>query len=685
LWKIAENSIVMIIKKAKINNFRLLKNIELSFNDKSTVIVGRNNSGKTSLAEIFRRFFSEINSQKFKLEDFSICAIEEFRKTLISKLADEDENVIRDLFPRIELQLVIDYEDNKSDYGVLSEFIIDLEEDNTEAIINISYQLKNGKIKAFFYDLDDPNNPEFLNIIRERIVKFYTTEIATIDPTDCTNIRKVEQNKLIELIGVDFINAQRGLDDITESEKDVLGKVLSSIFKNASNDTASEDMKQKSKALEEEVDKIQQTVDKELKEKIDALLPSLKIFGYPGLSDPNLTTKTTFNAQTIVESNTKILYEKAEGITLPETYNGLGSRNLIFILFKLFEYFRKYQSNPILVKNHLIFIEEPEAHLHPQMQEVFISKLYSIADTFSIDLNKGEKWPVQFVVSTHSTHIANEANFDTIRYFLTKKEGNSIETEVKDLKEAFKTEDSQVDKEFIHKYLTLTKCDLFFADKAILIEGATERILMPNFIEKADVELSNKLSSQYLTIMEIGGAYAHHFYKFLDFLNLKTLVITDLDSIDTNDERTACLVSSGNETSNIGLKKWFSDLKEPATDDEPSILYQILSKTFEEKELGSRRISYQIPEGEHNLCGRSFEDAFMISNKALFGITQNEKETIENEAYEQAGKLKNKKANFALEYALEKTDWNIPLYIKEGLTWLSEDTPINQITETNDN
>jgi len=673
----------MIIKKAFIKNFRLLKNIELSFNDKSTLIVGRNNSGKTSLTEIFRRFFSDSNSQKFKLEDFSISAIDKFRKALISKLANEEENIIREIFPKIELQLTIDYAENQTDYGVLSEFIIDLEESNTEAIIDISYQLKDGKIKAFFYDLDDPSHPDFVNNIRERILKFFTTEITAIDPTDKANITKIEQNKLLELIGVDFIYAQRGLDDITQSEKDVLGKVLSSIFKNASNDFASEDMKQKSKALKEEVDKIQQVVDTNLKEKINAFLPTLQIFGYPGLSDSNLTTKTTFNAGTIVESNTKILYEKDGGITLPETYNGLGSRNLIFILFKLFEYFRKYQSNPILVKNHLIFIEEPEAHLHPQMQEVFISKLYSIAETFSNELNKGVKWPVQFVVSTHSTHIANEANFDTIRYFLTKNDSGLIETEIKDLKDAFKTEEDKEDKDFIYKYLTLTKSDLFFSDKAILIEGVTERILMPSFIKKIDSELKNELSSQYLTVLEVGGAYAHHFYKFLDFLNLKTLIITDLDStepIDTENgiRHKACLTSDGKGTSNTGLNKWFDNLTEPTSNNQPSILNQIQLKTFEEKELESRRISYQIPEGEHSPCGRSFEDAFMIANKRLFGITQNEKRAIENEAYLQAEKLKNKKANFALEYALEKTEWSIPLYIKEGLTWLSKNATNNQ-------
>ncbi len=674
----------MIIKSASIRNFRLLKEIELSFDDKSTVIVGRNNSGKTSLTEIFRRFFSDSNSHKFKLEDFSVCAIECFRSALVSKIANEDEDDIRKKFPSIKLELRVDYQENRTDYGVLSDFVIDLEEDSTETIINISYQLKEGRIKAFFYELDDPNHPEFISIIGERIQKLYGTEITAIDPTDPTNTIGVEQNRLIELMGVDFINAQRGLDDITQNEKDVLGKVLSSIFKNASNETASEDMKQKSRELEATVGEIQQVVDQDLKEKIDALLPSLEIFGYPGLSDPNLTTKTTFDAQTIVESNTKILYQKPEGISLPETYNGLGSRNLIFMLFKLFEFFRKYQSNPILVKNHLIFIEEPEAHLHPQMQEVFIAKLYDIADAFSRDLNSGEKWPVQFVVSTHSTHIANEANFDSIRYFLTKNEDSSIETEIKDLKEAFKTKESQEDKEFIHKYLTLTKCDLFFADKAILIEGTTERILMPSFIKKSDGEIENILSRQYITIIEVGGAYAHHFYKFLDFLDLKTLVITDLDTVKDRANGPACPVSQGEYTSNSGLKKWFSDLQEPTTNDAPSILSQIQQKNFGEKEVGLRRIAFQIPENDQSPCGRSFEDAFMIANKALFSITQNEQNLVETEAYSQAEKLKNKKANFALEYALDKTDWNTPLYIQEGLIWLSKNTPF-KTEEENDN
>jgi len=658
----------MFINEVQIKNFRLLKDVSLTFDKETTVIVGRNNSGKTSLTEIFRRFFSG-KSPSFQLEDFSLDSLQGFKSALQAKLAEKSESDIRALIPTIDLTLLIDYSSDITDFGLLNEFIIDLDENSIKAKIRLSYQLIDGKIDAFFVDLTEENKSDFFKKLRDRIPKMFNTLIIAIDPTDSNNFTTVDYKKLYNLLGADFICAQRGLDDETQSERDVLGKVLSNIFKNASLDTASEEMKEKSQLLEGVVRDLQDKVDTDFKDKVDALLPALKLFGYPGLADPKLSTETTLNLQTILEKNTKIRYMKEE-VTLPETYNGLGTRNLIYILFQLFEYFRKYQSSTVQVRSHIIFIEEPEAHLHPQMQEVFIQQLNQIAKVFSKTLNDSKSWPVQFVVSTHSTHIANRANFESIRYFLTSN-GKFPETKIKDLRVEFNVPDNKKDKEFIHKYLTLTRCDLFFADKAMLIEGPTERLLMPMLIKKVDEEISVlKLESQYVSIVEIGGAYAHHFYKFLDFLELKTLIITDLDSTKktkTKDSKTvykACIVSDGTHTSNAGIINWFKKT------DEYVDLVEIRTKTEIMKIECARRIAFQVPEPKKTACGRSFEDAFILANRELFKMNDIKEKAAEKSAYTQAETIK--KTNFALKYALDDTTWSVPLYIKEGLLWLAE-------------
>lgn len=654
----------MQIERIEIKNFRLLKNVSLSLQDKTTVIVGRNNSGKTSLTEIFRRFSKK---EKFKLEDFSLSSLPDFSKALKAKLDNEKDTIIREILPSIDLFLLINYADNKGDYGILSNFIIDLDEKLTKTQIKISFKLQDGKIEGFFSGLTNEKAADLLDVIRERISIYYDFEVIAIDIQDLDNTSKTEFENYKRLIRTDFINAQRWLDDETVKENDVLGKVLSSIFSNASKESAPEEMQKKSKELDEAVKQIQITVDSDFNSKVQALIPALQIMGYPGLSDPKFTTKTSFDAKTIIEKNTKLLYEKSHGINLPETYNGLGSRNLIFILFHLFDYFRQFQSDAIQPKNHIIFIEEPEAHLHPQMQEVFIRKLYEIADTFSKQLNGGKNWPVQFIVTTHSTHIANEADFESIRYFLTKGE-DELQTHIKDLNEEFNKPDNTEDKNFIHKYLTLTKCDLFFADKAIMIEGPTERILMPEFIKKLN---TGNLSSQFITTVEIGGAYAHHFYNFLDFLELKTLIITDLDSTkpeltDKGTKYKACIVSVGEKSSNAGIINWFK------YKDENVALTEIRSKKLKDKIQGTRRLAFQINEESKECCGRSFEDAFIIANPSLFGISETKGNTLEIKAFEEAIKHNSKKTDFAIKYAYEQSNWEIPLYIKEGLVWLSE-------------
>ncbi len=664
----------MKIKTIEIKNFRLLKNVSISLEGNTTVIVGRNNSGKTSLTEIFRRLVGDKNPS-FSLYDFSITSITGFKTALSAKLEGKDDNEIRALIPSIEVKISIEYPAGDVYLGALGDFIIDLDIESNTAVLVVQYSLKDGKVDALFEGIADTSEvsiKSLMKLLREKIRDLFEAKIFAQDPNDPTNTSVMEYSKFKSVFGAGFINAQRGLDDITHTEKDVLGKVLAQLFKTSKNASAPDDLKEHSEALRVIVDDIQAKVDTDFNTQLDKLLPALSIFGYPGLSDPNFTTETTIDVSNILDSQTKIRYKQGDNLFLPETYNGLGSRNLIYILFQLFEFFRQYQSRPVANSLDVIFIEEPEAHLHPQMQQIFIAKLHEIAKEFSDQLNGGVLWPVQFVVTTHSTHIANQAEFEAIRYFLTSN-NEQRETTVKDLRKEFVASNLKEDKEFLHKYLTLTKCDLYFADKAILVEGLVERLMMPVLITKSDAldNTNPALNGQYVSIIEIGGAYAHHFYKFLDYLELRCLVITDIDSvIPVKGEKTTsykgCLVTNGIHTSNAGIKNWFAKGSEghyPLPD--------CISKNADEKVSGARRIAFQIPEEGLEGTGPSFEEALILANRKKFGIEGNTAEEIEHAAFDKAPENKNK-SEFAFYYALEDTDWSPPKYIVEGLQWLAK-------------
>jgi len=209
----------------------------------------------------------------------------------------------------------------------------------------------------------------------------------------------------------------------------------------------------------------------------------------------------------------------------------------------------------------------------------------------------------------------------------------------------------------------LTRCDLFFADKAILIEGTTERLLLPRIIRKIDAENSGRpsLSSQYVTVMEVGGAYAHLFFGLLDFLDLRALVITDIDTVKRSSDGKyhACRVNEGERTSNACLKNWFGDNAIAPLD--------LLVKTEEDRTREKRRIAYQVSEKQGGPCGRSFEDAFILANPTIFGLDEQFDPAVA--AYDLASTIK--KSAFAIQYAITVTEWVAPRYIAEGLRWLA--------------
>ncbi|MBB2162902.1 ATP-dependent nuclease, partial [Gluconacetobacter sacchari] len=333
-----------------------------------------------------------------------------------------------------------------------------------------------------------------------------------------------EISGLKSLIKVDFLNAQRHLADPSTAtgggRSEDLSKRLSRFYQR--NLDQRQDDHQALKALfDSEVG-----LNKHLAEVFKDTLERLGRLGYPGLNNPRLEIKSALNPASILTQDARVHYivgGGAQPITLPDTYNGLGFKNLIYMVVKVLDLQERWKAEeekraPL----HLIFIEEPEAHLHAQLQQVFIR---NILELLAIPDEAGGSFASQAVITTHFPHILYERGFKPIRYFRRDVIGTDQITEVLNLS-AFYAQETE-HRDFLQRYLKLTHCDLFFSDAAVLVEGNVERLLLPSMIEKA----AKSLRSSCICILEVGGAFGHKFKSLIEFLGIVTLIITDVDSV----------------------------------------------------------------------------------------------------------------------------------------------------------
>ncbi|MCH0541997.1 AAA family ATPase [Streptomyces sp. MUM 203J] len=511
--------------------------------------------------------------------------------------------------------------------------------------------------------------------------------VMAVDPTDEANVRPVDLADVRTLVRVDFVEAQRGLDDEGEGHTAPIGAVFEQLLTAAEKSQNATWLEELAASIDTTLVDTSGSLDSSLQEVRERVAPTLKAFGYPGLGNQEFVTAARLDSKRLLRNFTRIHYPGVAGVRFPESYNGLGTRNLVMILLKLFTCYRDHTATSPGTGIHLVFLEEPEAHLHPQMQEAFIQRLtYSVSLFPRIDAQMranmpgqagaaeesgtaggdGPRWNAQFVVTTHSAHVANRGCFSDIRYF--RKEEDAVEsgsdpgparTVIKDL--------SQVtdDERFLRRYLTLTRADLYFADKAILVEGASERVFVPAAEEKLAARRPGE-TAQYVTLMEVGGAHAHKFYPLLKLLGIPALIITDLDPVDKSGPKMRkCPVSEAGHPHNPSIKAWFSETQDIT-------VAELLQRAKTGPPIAdSMCLAYQVPEEPGGPCGRTFEDAFALANRALFGISP--RDTPAKELEEEARssvERKRSKVDFALDHVLGDHDWEVPKYIKRGLEWL---------------
>lgn len=522
-----------------------------------------------------------------------------------------------------------------------------------------------------------------------------------------------------KIIRIDEISAQRGFgfatastraDDSSDEVRSRGGKKLSSQLRNYYTQHLDPFNHPEPKDLEalRALHDAQAAFGKRLETCFSSAIKELEDIGYPGVTDPKLAITVSIKAVDGLNHASAVQYEvpthskASSGFVhrLPEDSNGLGYQNLVSIVFALMGFRDKWMKvgkasksidpdEALIPPLHLVLIEEPEAHLHAQVQQVFIKQAYDILRKHD-KLKNAKNFRTQLVVSTHSSHLAHEADFSSLRYFRrlpVKAVNGSVPVScVINLSETFGSTDET--SRFVNRYLKATHCDLFFADGAVLVEGPAERILVPHFVRKR--EQYEYLRRCYITWLEIGGSHAHRLRSLIEHLGLNTLIITDIDAKDTQGKAVPPMRDAGLKARNETLKTWIP---------EDESLDALLDKKPDEIVLSDPngyavRVAYQQPieakfksDKPAEALANTFEDALVYENIDLFkamdgtGLMGRLRKSLDSATdLDDLGKqlsaalAKGGKAEFAMEllYSDEIETMRVPAYIDMGLLWLAE-------------
>jgi predicted ATP-dependent endonuclease of OLD family len=733
----------MHLKKLALRNFRRLSDVVIDLASDISIFVGANNSGKTSVGHALQLFTGR---GKFSVHDFSAdkwpqivafgegeadAALPTIEADIWLEISADDIHRVVDLLPSLawEGSLVgmrvvfgpTDPEATRARYA--------------EARQRALEAVAGGDGPAF-----DPSPRNLQDYLRDRLNDEYDLRHFVLDPTrfepnmvaqqgyepmPLTGRDRGGRDILNGLLRIDFLHAQRHLADAPGSARaENLSRVLSRFYER-NLEQKGEDLAALRALAESEV-----SLNDHLERVFEPTLKRLAQLGYPGLSNPRLMIRSALDPASIMSSphGARVHYALGpddgapEPPTLPDSYNGLGFKNLIFMVVELLDLHAQWiaiEDNRPPV--HLIFIEEPEAHLHAQLQQAFIRKVMSI---LAMGVEDRTHYTSQVVVTTHSTHILYERGFRPIRYFRRSRDEHVSTSAVLNMSLFYDATDHDV-RTFLERYLKLTHCDLFFADGAVLVEGNVERLLLPQMIAK----VAPRLQSTYLTVLEIGGAFGYRFKALIDFLGLTTLIITDLDSVfgplapaagaaesgedaeapadgaepeqDEDDDDAAggagaegkpgktCIAGHpGAATSNQTLLQWLPKcgtvaMLWEATDDQKT-------QPRGDNSEALVRVAYQCRTdvtwaGETQaLAGRTLEEAFALENLAwcqdiarkplqLRIAKSDEKDMAEltRRIHRRVQATSFSKTDFALALLAEDpTQWSVPTYIAEGLRWL---------------
>ena len=693
------------IKTIMISGFRQIKEAKINMEKNITIIAGENNSGKTSLVELFNYVFNS-SKVKFNVDDLPVdkCqkwssdvfphiqAIfnsgetkEEVIDQIMKFLFPLDDNIKAKLIDPVQVKIQIDYDKDTDDIRNFADYIMDLDPDGNSFYFIYEYAVNPEIFKNNFADEYDKFNTRFKNlsdkedeevqsgsrILKEMLIDLYAnSSIETAYFSDAlyeNTVKMKDVGSFKKLFNYCNVMANRYLDDESFDSTKIISKNMIEI---ASSEESWENYI--SKLPDEILQPIENTgIQEEIRSaSLDTLSETIKSIsktdgGHTGsiILDMVVTEDTIESLLKRITSAKYLLDE----CYLKESAQGLGFSNLIYIHLQLEKY--KKSIDPLIV--NFFVIEEPEVHMHPQMQNVFTQYLFDYYD---------EHANMQGFVTTHSSQVIRAAKMKQIRVL---RHIAKFESKLYDFHE-FYNEISGKEKlvEFYDWFYTINFSDIIFADKIIMYEGDTERMLIKSLLS---VDKFKPLSEQYLSFVQVGGAYAYNYKPLVEFLGIKTVIITDLDYEKKASSSEEILASeTTNSTINNFYKIVFPDESKPTVKD----LYDWQSSGSIVLNDGQIYLAFQNKEDGY---ARTLEEAMLSKHYNInsYEVKSKDewKELKENDKLKYTIPRKDDSCNIrdiVLHTSNGKTDFMysvilnnsaesmLPDYIKEALIWLAK-------------
>lgn len=452
----------MHLSKLKIKGYRCFSDdFEIDLNSGLNVIVGENGAGKTAIISAIRQLFidSELGRYSISADDFS-CPFNTYGGTAGS------------FFIQAEFDGL-----NEKDKVTLLPWV----GNNKTALLNIEAENKEirGKYRKIVWGGSSKSSlfePELLDLIQ----CIYLPPLRDAEQK-LSNGRQSRLSKLLRALN---------RKELKNSKKSGKPHPLESKVKEFNTTLAADNNLGIKDANELINDNLTKAIGKNFGQKTSIqfaesdftkIVESLKLLFYPDLSVDDQTLFRSLNQ------------------------NSLGYNNLLYIASILAELtFDEYDEDQPIFK--LLLIEEPEAHLHPQLQIRLLAHIKSVAEQNS---------NVQIIVTTHSTVLASSINIESIIHL--SKSNAPVATPLRNC--GIGTNSLQ----FINRWLDVTKSNLLFASGVILVEGIAEQMIIPALAKKVLREQNEgrrNLEDLGVSTINLNGIYFNHFMQLYCNINV---------------------------------------------------------------------------------------------------------------------------------------------------------------------